>query len=93
MISLSIAGSVFQNKAVHNVQIILPDQNSVTVKDAVTGTFGPFIKSLSPSEKTRVVEGIARAISEVYIYTIVAGAVVVILACCLPVSLHKNRLM
>ena len=86
MVSLSIAGAIFQNRAIDNIVTILPGQDRNTLRSAVTGTDSTFLSSLVETERLRVIRGIVEALSSVYAVLIVAGATVFLAACFLPVS-------
>ena len=88
VISLAIAGSIFQNRAVANVVRVLPGVDNARLRSAITGTDSAYFASLASTERTQVVDGIVKALSDVYVVVMVAGAVVVVLAIFLP----KNKL-
>lgn len=88
VVSLAIAGSIFQNRAVANVVRVLPNVDTDQLRSAITGTDSAYFTSLGSMERIKVVEGIVKALSDVYIVVMVAGAVVVLLAIFLP----KNKL-
>lgn len=81
-----MASSVFQNRAVANVVRILPDTHTATLRSAITGTGSTYFATLAPEDRTRVVAGIVKALSNVSFAVMVAGVAVVILAIFLPVS-------
>ena len=86
VVSLAIAGAVFQNKAIGNIVPLLPDEDRTTLRSAVTGTDSTLLLSIAQPKRLKLIEGIVEALSSVYIVTIVAGAVVFLTACCMPVS-------
>ena len=88
VISLAIAGAIFQNRAVSNVVSILPGVDVSSLRSAITGTDSTYFASLSREERVSVVREIVKALSDVYIIVIVAGATVFLLAVFLP----KNKL-
>ncbi len=88
VVSLAIAGSIFQNRAIANVVRVLPDVDTTLLRSAITGTDSAYFARLGSTERIQVVEGIVKALSDVYIVVIVAGAVVFVLAIFLP----KNKL-
>ena len=89
VISLTIAGAIFQNRAVIYVVRILPGVDISSLRTAITGTNSAYLASLSHAERGRVVDGIVKALDDVYIVVIIAGALVVSLALFLP----KNKLL
>ena len=84
VISLAIAGAIFQNRAISNVVSILPAVDTSSLRSAITGTNSAYFASLSPAERGGVVDGIVKALGDVYVPVIVAGATVVLLAIFLP---------
>lgn len=84
VVSLAIAGAIFQNRAISNVVSILPGVDTSSLRSAITGTNSAYFASLGPAERAGVVDGIVKALSDVYIPVIVAGAAVVLLAVFLP---------
>lgn len=84
VISLAIAGAIFQNRAVSNVVSILPGVDISGLRSAITGTDSAYFASLSPAERGSVTEGIVKALGDVYVVVIVAGATVILLAVFLP---------
>lgn len=89
VISLAVAGAIFQNRAVANAVRILPNIDITTLRNAITDTDSACLGSLPLSERTKVIEGIVKALSDVYIVVMFAGATVVVLAIFLPVSSFK----
>lgn len=88
VISLAIAGAIFQNRAVSNVVSILPGVNTSSLRSAITGSDSAYFASLHLAERKSVVDGIVKALDDVYIVVIIAGATVVLISVFLP----KNRL-
>ena len=88
VISLAIAGAIFQNRAVSNVVSILSAVNTSSLRSAITGTDSAFFTTLSSGQRASVLGGIVKALSDVYIVVIFAGATVTLLAIFLP----KNKL-
>lgn len=86
VISLAIAGAIFQNQAVSNVFSILPNVEESSLRGAITGTDSSYFSTLSPSDRAHVISAIATALSSVYIVVIAGGATVVVIACFLPVG-------
>lgn len=92
VISLAVAGAIFQNRAIGNVVSVLPEVDISSLRSAITGTNSAYFASLSPTERRSVVDGIVKALNDVYVPVIVAGATVVLLAGFLPrTKLFTNR--
>lgn len=85
VVSLAIAGAIFQNQALSKIVRVLPHVDKASLREAITGTDSTYISSLPPADRAKVIGGIADAIGSVYIVVIVAGATTVVLACFLPV--------
>lgn len=88
VISLAIAGAIFQHRAVSNAVSSLPGVNACSLRSAITGTDSAHFATLSRGERVKIVDGIVKALSDVYIVLIIAGAIVVLLVVFLP----KNKL-
>ena len=78
VISLAIAGAIFQNRAVSNVLSILPDANESSLWQAITGMDSSYLATLSSTDRVRVISAVVSALSSVYIVVIVGGAVTVL---------------
>ena len=87
VVSLGIAGAIFQNRAITKIQLILPFVDDGTLRSAVTGTSSNFLAGLSPSLQDPVFAAIINALDDVYALVIAGGALTVVLALLLPVSL------
>ena len=91
VISLAIAGAIFQNQAVSNVLSVLPNVDESSLRGAITGTDSTYFSTLSHSDRAQVIGAIVAALSSVYIVIIAGGGLVVIIACFLPVSCQILR--
>ncbi|KAL8908282.1 MAG: hypothetical protein Q9207_000904 [Kuettlingeria erythrocarpa] len=79
-ISLAIANSVFLNKSSTGIQAVLPDIPKDQVQAAISGAGSAFLSALDDRMKRLVLEAIVDAMKNVYILTIVAGSVGLLLA-------------
>lgn len=86
VVSLAIAGAVFQNHAFSKVVSILPDVDKSRLREAIIGTDSTYFGILSASDRSRLLDAIVSALSSVYVVVIVAGATTLLIACVLPVS-------
>ncbi|KAI0999021.1 Efflux pump [Podosphaera aphanis] len=77
-IALAIANSVFLNKSISGIKIILPEMPSAQIKAAISGAGSPFVASLEPEVRVKVIEAIVRADSTAYLLIITAGVVAMI---------------
>ena len=94
VVSLAIAGAIFENQAVDHVARTLPSYPRDQLRSAITGTYSSFLSSLnSPQTEKEVIHGIVEALSSVYIVVMVAGAVVTIIAILLPVRSPPFRFL
>ena len=84
VVSLAIAGTIFQNRAIQNTKLTLPGIDTSRLRSAITGTDSMYFASLGLQDRQEVIKGIVEALRDVYIAVIVAGAVVVLLAVFLP---------
>ncbi|KAI2712159.1 hypothetical protein CBS147332_5795 [Penicillium roqueforti] len=88
VLALGMAGAIFVNKATNELLQLLPDANPTDVKNTITGTTGGFFNTLTKAQQTAALDIIVRAIDDVYILLIVAGALSVLLS----VFLKRERL-
>ncbi|KAI4204591.1 MAG: hypothetical protein LQ346_001601 [Caloplaca aetnensis] len=79
-ISLAIANSVFLNRSSNGIQAVLPDIPKDQVQAAISGAGSVFLTALDDGTKRLVLEAIVNAMKNVYILTIVAGSVGLLLA-------------
>lgn len=89
VVSLAIAGAVFQNEAFRKVVSVLPNVDRGSLREAITGTNSAYFDTLSNSDRDQLLSGVVSALSSVYVVVIVAGAVTVLVAFLLPVGHGK----
>lgn len=89
VISLAVAGAIFQNQALSNVLSVLPNVDEASLRGAIIGTDSTYFSTLPPTDRAQVIRGIVAALSSVYVVLVCTGAVVVIIACFLPVGHGK----
>lgn len=92
VVSLAIAGSIFENQALAHVRNILPDVNEQEVKDAITGTNSKLFSTLDNGVRDNVISAIVNALSSVYLVVLVAGVTVLIISICLVVGASTPNL-
>ncbi|QSZ37759.1 hypothetical protein DSL72_008858 [Monilinia vaccinii-corymbosi] len=77
-ISISVANTLFFNKAIKSISADLPDINLTSVRQTISGAGGAFFESLTKSQRILVLNSIVESIKDVYIMIIVAGTLTVI---------------
>ncbi|KAL7907494.1 major facilitator superfamily domain-containing protein [Trichoderma velutinum] len=77
---LSIAGSIFINKSLTGLSLVLPNVPRSQLQLAIAGTSGDFISSLPDTLRDQVIASIVAALRNVFVPVLVGGAV------CLVVS-------
>lgn len=87
-LSLSIANSVFMNRATHLISDILPNAPLVVVQSAISGVSGALFESLTDSQRMEVLKAIVDAIKDAYLLVLAAGCVSLFLA----VFMKRERL-
>jgi len=87
-ISISVANSIFLNKAETGISELLPQVPITDIQAAIAGVGSKFVQSLPEDVKEAVLEVIVTSLSKTYIMNIVAGALSVILA----VFMKRERL-
>lgn len=93
ILSLSVSGSIFQNKAIQNIGSALPDISRDELAQLITGASGHLYKSLSESDQEVVVHQIMRAIRDSFYYLIGTTALGLITSLLLSVSLPSMKLI
>jgi Major Facilitator Superfamily len=78
--ALAIANTVFLNDAARKIAVILPNAPVQEVKAAIAGVGSSFFNTLSPDVRQNVLHAIVKAMDNVYILVVTAGALTVILA-------------
>ncbi|KAM3158144.1 MFS-type transporter pgmG [Botrytis cinerea] len=79
-ITLAIANSVFLNTSQSRILDILPNVPLAEIQAAMQGSGTDFMKTLSPDQKTAVLEAIVEAIGKTYILVIAAASLVAVLS-------------
>lgn len=79
-IALTIANSIFLNKAEKSLTAILPGTSRGQIDRAIAGAGSAFVADLDSDLQQRVLGAIVDAISPVYSLCIVAGAVVLVMS-------------
>jgi len=79
-ISLAIANSVFLNHSTTSIAKILPNVPMSDIQAAISGAGSAFIKGLDAATREKVLHAIVESMSKVYILTITAGSVALVLA-------------
>lgn len=87
VILLSVAGSIYQNKAALGLVAALPSFSKAEIETIVAGTATPIYRSLSAADKTTVIGVIVSSINDVFGVVIAAGAICLILSVFFGVSL------
>ena len=79
-LALSIANSIFINRAISGISKALPGVPLTTVQSAISGAGGGFLSSLSEADRTNTLEAIVTATSDTYAMVIAGGALSLVLA-------------
>ncbi|KAL8697937.1 MAG: hypothetical protein Q9201_006842 [Fulgogasparrea decipioides] len=80
LISLAIANSVFLNKSSDGIRAVLPNVPLQQVQALISGSGSAFLKTLDERTRQRVLNAVVDAMQNVYILSIVAGALAMLLA-------------
>ncbi|KAL4940984.1 hypothetical protein BDV06DRAFT_230037 [Aspergillus oleicola] len=83
-IALAISNSVFLQRASEDIMSVVPNADSDTVQQAVSGASSEFFDTLDPDVRTAVLDAVTNAISHVYILPITAAALSIGLAVLMP---------
>ena len=79
-IAIAIANSIFLNQSTRQISQILPNVPLATVQSAIQGSGSAFFSSLAPETKALVLHAIVRSIGNVYILSMTAGTLTVLLS-------------
>ena len=79
-VSLAIADSVFLNDAARGIAALDPTASKSAIYQAVSGAGSNLIQSLDPATRTKALDAIVSSMSKVYILTITAGALVLVVS-------------
>lgn len=83
---LAISGTVYQNIAIQELSLVLPSFGKDEILDLTTGTSSAAYKALSAEEQRLVIPQIMRAMSNVWMFFLVAAALSFALSFVLTVS-------
>jgi hypothetical protein len=86
VIFLAICGSIYQNIAIQKVSHAMPKLNATDISNLVAGTSSRTYKALSESERALVAPQITSAMSNVWLFFLVAGILSFVLTPPLGVS-------
>ncbi|MCJ1307876.1 hypothetical protein MMC25_001524 [Agyrium rufum] len=84
VVSLAIAGMIYQTQALSNLQQVLPGVSEATARETRTGMNSAYIATLSPQVRRLVIEGIVKAMDRVYLLVLISGALTILIAIFLP---------
>lgn len=88
VLGLGVAGAIFQTKSLQYVSPLLSSNLPPSeVSAAIAGTSSAIFNKLPSFTRALVIQAITRAIDQVYVLVIATGALILILALLLPVSL------
>ena len=79
-VSLAIADSVFLNDAARGIGALVPTASRAEIYQAISGAGSNLIQDLPAETRTKVLAAIVSSMSKVYILTITAGALVLVVS-------------
>lgn len=83
---LAIAGNIYQNISIQKISLVLPTASASEALDLTTGTSSAAYKLLSDLEQEAVIPQIMAAMSNVWLFFMVAAALSFVLSFVLLVS-------
>jgi hypothetical protein len=86
VIFLALAGTIYQNLALQKVGKALPNLDATEITSLVAGTSSQTYKALSQAEKDMLAPAVTSAVSNVWLFFLVAGALSFVLTPFLGVS-------
>ncbi|CAF9916252.1 MAG: hypothetical protein HETSPECPRED_002805 [Heterodermia speciosa] len=85
VISLAIAGSIYQNEAYTAIKPLLPPSiPAPEIRSAIAGTSSAVLRDLPQGIREMVIEAVVRTMDRVYILAIAGGALTVLLGVVMP---------
>ncbi|KAJ5148571.1 hypothetical protein N7448_000149 [Penicillium atrosanguineum] len=78
VLALAISGAVFQNKALDELQKILPNLPRDALRGAISGSNGGILKQIPADTKVKVLHAVVDAMSRTYYLVVAAGALTII---------------
>ncbi|KAL8951311.1 MAG: hypothetical protein Q9222_002710 [Ikaeria aurantiellina] len=93
VLSLSISGAVFVNRSLDRLQALFPNLPRTNLQNAISGVSGDFISSLPQQLQSQCLEIIMSSLQTVFVLVYVAGAVSLVTAVFLSVSLPQTLLI
>ncbi len=89
---LAIAGNIYQNIAIQKISLVLPTASASESLDLTTGTSSAAYRVLSIIEQEAIIPQIMAAMSNVWLFFMVAAALSFVLSFVLLVSFRTNIL-
>lgn len=87
VLALAISGAVFQNKALDELQKILPSLSRGALRGAISGSNSDILKHLPVETKAKVLHAVVDAMSRTYYLVVAAGALTIVGSFFMKVSL------
>lgn len=78
VLALAISGAIFQNKALDELQSLLPQMSRSQLRGAISGTSSEIFNQITPEIRDKVLHAIVDAMSRTYYLVVVAGNLTVI---------------
>lgn len=90
-VTLSMANTIFLNRAIDALRQILPDASHVTLQNIISGVGQEYLDQLPSSTRQEIMHVIAMSISRIYILLIAAGGLTLVLTAILNIKLLLSR--
>jgi hypothetical protein len=78
VLALAISGAIFQNKALDELQNILPGLPRNALRGAISGSNGELLKQIPPDTRLKVLHAVVDAMSRTYYLVVAAGALTIV---------------
>lgn len=78
VLALAISGAVFQNKALAELQKLLPQMSRSQLRGAITGSNSSILGQISAATRERVLHAVVGAMSRTYYLVVAAGALTIV---------------
>lgn len=78
VLALAISGAVFQNKALGQLQPLLPNVSRNKLRGAISGTDSELLHQLSGSMREKVLHAVVEAMAQTYYLVVAAGVLAIV---------------
>lgn len=93
VLALAMSGAIFQNRALDQLQRLLPNVSRNTLRGAISGTDSGLLRPLSGDTRGKVLHAVVEAMSQTYYLVVAAGALAIVGSLFMKVSPIHDSVM